>query len=99
MGAAKQNKKLDLNEKVNTVLGRANNLPILDSSTCSGKRCDHGDLDDKCMCICDDGYTEHIVTRALKKKLKKKKKRKRAQVSSTDSRALASPRASEASFK
>merc|ERR1712200_297339 len=47
--AAKQNKKLDLNEKVNTVLGRANNLPILDSNTCSGKRCDHGDLNDKSM--------------------------------------------------
>jgi len=74
--AAKQNKKLDLNEKVNTVLGRANNLPILDSNTCSGKRCDHGDLDDKCMCICDDGYTGTHCDKSIEKEIEEEEEKK-----------------------
>jgi len=74
--AAKQNKKLDLNEKVSTVLGRANNLPILDSNTCSGKRCDHGDLDDKCMCICDDGYTGTHCDKSIEKEIEEEEEKK-----------------------
>merc|ERR1712227_747447 len=48
---------LDLNENVNTVLGKTSNLINNDAFRCAGKKCAHGDLDNKCQCICDDGYS------------------------------------------
>merc|ERR1712227_740032 len=48
---------LDLNENVNTVLGKTSNLINNEAFRCAGKKCAHGDLDNKCQCICDDGYS------------------------------------------